>query len=146
MQDFPYNDILDLPHHVSRNHPQMSLRDRAAQFSPFAALDGHGDAIRETARQTEPRRELDEEERARLDALLRHLAARIGESPEVTIEHFVPDARKDGGAYVRTTGRLAAISSVSRRLTFADGTSISTDDITEIESPLLNESEGTDND
>ena len=139
MQDFPYNDILDLPHHVSRSHSQMSLRDRAAQFSPFAALDGHGDAIRETARQTEPRRELDEEERARLDALLRHLAAHIGESPEVTIEHFVPDARKDGGAYVRTTGRLASISSVSRRLTLADGTSISTDDITEIESPLNNE-------
>ena len=138
MQDFPYNDILDLPHHVSRNHPQMSMRDRAAQFSPFAALDGHGDAIRETARQTEPQRELDEEERARLDALLRHLAAHIGESPDVTIEHFVADARKDGGAYVRTTGRLATISSVSKRLTLADGTSISTDDITEIESPLFN--------
>ena len=134
----PYDDIIHLPHHVSRNHPQMSLHDRAAQFSPFAALDGHGDAIRETARQTEPRRELDEAERARLDALLRHLAAHIGESPEVSIEHFVADARKDGGAYVSTKGRLAAISSVSRKLTLADGTSISTDDITEIESPLFN--------
>ena len=142
MQDFPYNDILDLPHHVSRNHPQMSLRDRAAQFSPFAALDGHGDAIRETARQTEPRLELDEEERARLDTLLRHLAAHIGESPEVTIEHFVPDALKDGGAYVRTSGRLASISPVSRSLTLTDGTSISTDDITGIESPIFNTVDG----
>ena len=139
MQDFPYNDILDLPHHVSRNHPQMSMRDRAAQFSPFAALDGHGDAIRETARQTEPQRELDEEERARLDALLRHLAAHIGESPEVTIEHFVADALKDGGAYVRTTGQLVAISPASRTLMFADGTVINVNDITEIESPLFNE-------
>ena len=142
MQDFPYNDILDLPHHVSRNHPQMPLRDRAAQFSPFAALDGHGDAIRETARQTEPQRELDEEERARLDAVLRHLAAHIDERPEVTIEHFVADALKDGGAYVRTTGRLATISSVSKRLTLADGTSISTDDITGIESPIFNTVDG----
>ena len=142
MQDFPYKDILDLPHHVSRNHPQMSLRDRAAQFSPFAALDGHSDAIRETARQTEQRRELDDEERARLDALLRHLAAHIGEKPEVTIEHFVADAQKDGGAYVRTTGRLAAISPVSRKLTLADGTSISADNITEIESPIFNKMQG----
>ena len=142
MQDFPYNDILDLPHHVSRNHPQMSLRDRAAQFSPFAALDGHGDAIRETARQTELQRELDEEEQARLDALLRHLAAHIGENPEVTIEHFVPDALKDGGAYVRTSGRLVVISPMSRKLTLADGTSISTGDITEIESPIFNTVDG----
>ena len=134
MRDFPYNDILDLPHPVSRNHPQMSLRDRAAQFSPFAALDGHSDAIRETARWTDQRRELDDDERARLDGVLRHLAEHIGESPEVIIEHFVPDALKDGGAYVRTSGRLAAISPTFRRLTLADGTSISTDDITEIES------------
>lgn len=133
-----YSDIIHLPHHVSKVHPQMTMAQRAAQFSPFAALTGYGGAIDETARWTEERRELDEEERARLDALLRHLAAHIDERPEVTIEHFVADALKDGGAYVSTKGRLAAISSVSRRLTLADGMSISTDDITEIESPLFN--------
>ena len=134
---FPYEDIVNLPHHVSRNRPQLPLRDRAAQFAPFAALTGYGEAIDETARWTEQKRELDDEERMRLDALLRRLAMHIGESPEVTIEHFVADTLKDGGAYVRTSGRLATISPVSRRLTLDDGMSISLDDITEIESAIF---------
>ncbi|MGN0880128.1 MAG: hypothetical protein ACI4WT_11860 [Oligosphaeraceae bacterium] len=142
MQNFPYADILALPHHVSQNHPPMPLRDRAAQFSPFAALDGHGDAIRLTARHTEPRRALDEEGLTRLDTRLRLLATHIRECPEVIVEHFVPDAQKEGGAYVRTAGRLAAISPASRRLMLADGTSLSTDDITDIESPMLTTVDG----
>ena len=135
---FPYEDIVNLPHHVSRNRPQMPLRDRAAQFAPFAALTGYGEAIDETARWTEERREMDENERAVLDSRLRFLSTRLEEQPQVEIEHFVPDSRKTGGAYVRTEGRLAAIFPASRTLMFADGTSISTDDITEIESPLFN--------
>ena len=135
---FPYEDIVNLPHHVSRNRPQMPLRDRAAQFAPFAALTGYGEAIDETARWTEERREMDENERAVLDSRLRFLSTRLEEQPQVEIEHFVPDSRKDGGAYVRTEGRLTAISSSSRTLMLIDGTVINLDNITAIESPLFN--------
>ena len=136
--NFPYEDIVNLPHHVSRNHPQMPLRDRAAQFAPFAALTGYEEAIDETARWTEQRRELDENERAVLDSRLRLLSARLEEQPPVEIEHFVPDSRKNGGAYIRTAGRLASISSSARTLLLADGTVVKLDDITAIESPLFN--------
>ena len=129
---------MNLPHHVSRNRPQMPLRDRAAQFAPFAALTGYGEAIDETARWTEERREMDENERAVLDSRLRFLSTRLEEQPQVEIEHFVPDSRKTGGAYVRTMGRLAAISPASRTLMLIDGTVISLDNITAIESPLFN--------
>ena len=132
--NFPYEDIVNLPHHVSHTRPQMPLRDRAAQFAPFAALTGYGEAIDETARHTEERRELDENERAVLDNRLNFLAARLEQQPQVEIEHFVPDRRKDGGEYVRTTGRLAAISVSARTLVLADGTAIAIDDITAIES------------
>ena len=135
---FPYEDIMDLPHHVSRSRPQMPLHDRAAQFAPFAALTGYGKAIDETARWTEERREMDENERAVLDSRLHFLSTRLEEQPQVEIEHFVPDSRKTGGAYVRTMGRLAAISPASRTLMLIDGTVISLDNITAIESPLFN--------
>ena len=128
--EFPYEDIVDLPHYVSWNHPHMSLHDRAAQFAPFAALTGYDEGIGETARLTEERRELDEDERAVLDSRLRLLTLRLDEQPPVVIEHFVPDKRKAGGAYVKTRGRLAGVSSTSRTLILADGTAISFDDIT----------------
>ena len=132
-----YDDIINHPHHVSRNRPQMPLRDRAAQFAPFAALTGYGEAIDETARWTEERREMDENERAALDNRLRFLTMRLEEHPQVEIEHFVPDSRKAGGAYVRRSGRLAAISPAARTMTLADGTVINLDDIIAIESPLF---------
>ena len=135
---FPYEDIVNLPHHVSRNHPQMPLRDRAAQFAAFAALTGYGEAIDETARWTEERREWDENERAILDRRLRFLATRLEEQPQVEIEYFVPDSRKTGGAYVRTSGRLVSISTSARTLLLAEGTLIQLDDIVTSESPLFN--------
>jgi len=121
MTDFPYDDILDMPHHVSTRHPQMSMHDRAGQFSPFAALDGHGDILRETARLTEERLELDED------------ASRLAEHPAVTVEYFVPDARKAGGAYVRTMGRLKRISTATGTLDLEDGTRIALRDIIALE-------------
>ena len=89
-------DYIVLPHHVSQNHPQMSLRDRAAQFAPFAALTGYEAAVGETARQTAERRELDPQEAEELNCRLAALIARLPERPEVTIEYFVPDDRKSG--------------------------------------------------
>ncbi len=91
-----YDDIIHLPHHVSQNHPQMPLRERAAQFAPFAALTGYEAAVGETARQTTERRELDAQEAAELNRHLTELAARLPERPEVTVEYFVPDDRKAG--------------------------------------------------
>ena len=86
-----YDDIINLPHHVSANHPRMSMPDRAAQFAPFAALVGYDDAVAETARLTESRPELDEQEQRELNARLCELADHVQEHPEVRIRYFVPD-------------------------------------------------------
>ena len=95
----PYDDIINLPHPTSQRHPRMPIHDRAAIFSPFAALSGHGAAIAETARLTEQRIELDEDTRAELDRKQAVLLEHMDEQPEITITWFQPDERKDGGAY-----------------------------------------------
>ncbi|MBO7088645.1 MAG: hypothetical protein J6W70_01965 [Lentisphaeria bacterium] len=124
----PYDDIIRLPHHVSRNHPQMPLRDRAAQFAPFAALTGYEAAVGETARLTAERRELDAQEAEELNRRLTDLAARLKDRPEVTIEYFVPDERKSGGAYVTVTGVVRHISIAERLLVMEDGAVIPMDE------------------
>ena len=129
-----YDDILYLPHPTSRKHPRMSIQDRAAMFSPFAALSGHGAAIAETARLTDRRMELDEDTRAELDQKQAVLLEHIGGQPEVTVTWFQPDARKDGGAYGTVTGRLKKIDEVGRTLTLVDGTSIPLEDVVGLES------------
>ena len=125
----PSDDIIHLPHHVSQNHPQMPMLDRAAQFAPFAALTGYEAAVGETARLTSERRELDAQEAEELNRRLTDLAARLKDRPEVTIEYFVPDERKSGGAYVTVTGRVRHISVPERTLVMEDGTVIALDDI-----------------
>lgn len=125
----PYDDIIHLPHHVSQNHPQMPLRDRAAQFAPFSALTGYEAAVGETARLTAERRELDAQEAEELNHRLTDLAARLKDRPEVTIEYFVPDERKAGGAYITVTGVVRNISIAERLMILADGTAIPLDDI-----------------
>ena len=129
----PYDDIIRLPHHVSQNHPQMPMLDRAAQFAPFAALTGYEAAVGETARQTTERRELDAQEAAELNRRLTDLAARLKDRPEVTVEYFVPDERKAGGAYVSVTGVVRNISIAERLLVMEDGTVIPLDDIVSID-------------
>ena len=126
----PYDDIIRLPHHVSQNHPQMPLRERAAQFAPFAALTGYEAAVGETARLTAERRELDAQEAEELNRRLTDLAARLKDRPEVTIEYFVPDGRKSGGAYVTVNGRVRHISVPEKTLVMEDGTVIPMDDVT----------------
>ena len=127
-----YDDIIHLPHHVSQNHPQMPLRDRAAQFAPFAALTGYEAAVGETARQTTERRELDAQEAAALNRRLTDLAARLKDRPEVTIEYVVPDERKAGGAYVTVTGRVRNISVPERLLVMEDETVIPLEDVVSV--------------
>ena len=129
----PYDDIIRLPHHVSRKHPRMPMRDRAAQFAPFSALTDCGAALDETARITVPKRELDAQEADVLDRRLALLRARQEEHPSVTVEYFVPDARKEGGTYVAATGAVKRISAADRRLVMEDGRVISLDDIDSLE-------------
>ena len=113
-----YDDIIDLPHHVSLSRPHMERSDRAAQFSPFAALTGYESAVKETARLTEQRVELDENEREALDKKQAVLAARLGEQPEITVTYFVADERKEGGSYVTARGRVKKIQRYEGMLIF----------------------------
>ncbi len=128
----PYDDIIHLTHHVSQNHPQMPLRDRAAQFAPFAALTGYEAAVGETARLTTERRELDAQGAAELNRRLTDLAARLKDRPEVTIEYFVPDNRKAGGVYVTVAGRVRNISVSERLLVMEDGAAIPMEDVASV--------------
>ncbi|RHS87872.1 hypothetical protein [Clostridium sp. AM42-4] len=131
MTDFSkYEDMLYLKRPVSRNHPPMDLKDRAAQFSPFAALTGYGDAVKETARQTEQRRELDEYEKAALDEQLRELEAQLQNlengknqaAPRVTVTCFIPDEYKAGGAYRTFTAAVKKIDHDRRGIILQNGT------------------------
>lgn len=121
-----YDDIIDLPHHVSATRPQMSMLDRAAQFSPFAALTGYDDVIQETARLTDAQTELSEQEQDALNekiALLQKAleqGGKHGEKPLVTICYFIPDVRKSGGKYVTLAGRVKRIDTVQRTITLLD--------------------------
>ena len=123
------DDIIRLPHLVSQNHPQMPLRDRAAQFAPFAALTGYKAAVGETARLTAERRELDAQEAEELNRRFAALITRLPDRPEATVEYFVPDDRKAGGAYVTISGRVRHISFPERTLVMEDGTVIPLDDV-----------------
>ncbi len=127
-----YDDIIHLPHHVSQNYPQMSMHDRAAQFAPFAALTGYEAAVGETARLTSEKRELDAQEAEELNRRLAAIIARLPERPEASIEYFVPDDRKAGGAYVTVTGRVRHISVPEKTLVMEDGTVIPLDDVCQI--------------
>lgn len=119
-----YDDIIGLSHHVSKNHPRMPLSDRAAQFSPFAALTGHEDAIKETARLTEPFRQPDEQTKEQMDRCLRLLTEQITKMPEIEAVYFVPDEKKSGGSYLTCRGRVKKVDLYDRRLIFLDGTQI----------------------
>ncbi len=133
-----YDDIINLPHHVSTTHPHMTIAERAAQFSPFAALTGHGDAIRETARLTEDQIVLDEDMLVRLDEKLAELARLLGRGaqPEAAVTYFAPDERKEGGAYLTKRGRVKRVDLTERKVIFTDRTELKTENILDIEITL----------
>lgn len=135
----PYDDIINLPHPVSKKRPQMSPADRAAQFSPFAALTGYDAAVKETARITDQRVELDEHEIATLNDKLQSISRRIKEHPEVSITYFQPDAKKAGGAYVTATGAVKKILAYERIVVMADGTNIAIEEIIGIRGDIFTE-------
>lgn len=132
-----YDDIINLPHHVSKTRPQMSMVDRAAQFSPFAALTGYDAAIKETGRLTDEKVNLSEEEKEALDRKQQILMEWLGDHPALTITFFVPDEKKSGGAYTTKSGNLKKIDEFERVMLLTDGTKIPLDDVVEIESELF---------
>lgn len=133
----PYEDIINLPHHTSTSRPRMSAHDRAAQFSPFAALTGYSSAITETARLTNRRIELDESIKADLNDKLAILQDQLEEQPEVSITYFKPDLKKSGGAYITASGWVKKIDQYKRTVIMADATIITMDDIFEMEGELF---------
>lgn len=127
-----YDDIINLPHHISKKHPQMSLEARAAQFAPFAALTGYDDAVKEIARLTNERIDLDDEAKMMLDAKLQVIREQLLEKPLVIITYFVPDAKKDGGKYVTTNGNVKKIDDYKHLIILDNSLEIPIDEIIDI--------------
>lgn len=132
----PYDDIIHLPHHVSKRHPQMPLYNRAAQFAPFAALSGHDAAVGETARQTDEQHNLSQSERDRLDRKMSRLL-QSEDNLEVEITYFLPDKRKSGGQYRTVTGTIKKVDEIEGRLLLTDGTVIPLDSVSDIRSEVF---------
>ncbi len=136
----PYDDIIHLPHPTSKKHPRMSMEERAAQFSPFAALTGFGGVIQETGRLTDRRVELGESDRAELERTLNFLDSQEEEHPLVQVTYFLPDARKEGGSNVTVTGHLKRIDQVGGVLLLQESSPIPIRDMLHIEAiPFLSE-------
>ena len=145
MEKNPYADIIHLPHHKAVNRPHMSMHDRAAQFSPFAALSGFDGVIAETGRLTDRKIELSESEKVLLDQKLTLIddVIRDGYHPEITVEYFVADQKKDGGEYREYTGKVRQIDAVERAIVFlaengrSAGIKIAVDDVLRIYGKLV---------
>ena len=124
-----YEDIINLPHYVSKTHPPMSPLSRAAQFSPFAALTGYDEEIDETARLTDCKLSLSEEKQAQLNNILLYLNDNIKLMPEISVQYFIKDEKKEGGMYVTLTGTLRRIDFNNRILIFTDSSTVDFDDV-----------------
>ncbi len=131
-----YDDIIHLPHPVSKKHPRMSPLNRAAQFSPFAALTGHEDAIQETARLTDSYVDLEEDWKELLDEQLQQLKKNLAQRPACEVTYFQPDRKKDGGSYVTVRRNVKKIEEHSRRIVFTDGTDLPIEQIFSIRGDL----------
>ncbi len=119
-----YQDIINLPHHVSKSRPHMPMADRAAQFSPFAALSGYGAAVRETERLTDQRVELNEDEQQKISVRLALLRSCLQELPTVEFTYFIPDEKKTGGEYSTVTGIVKKMDEFQKVIIMMDGTKI----------------------
>lgn len=137
LRSHAYDDIIDLPNPTSRKHPRMSLYNRAAQFSPFAALTGYEAAIQETARLTTDKEELSEDAIAKLNEQLHQIREAIDAAPVVTITYFVPDGQKSGGAYRSYSGAVKKIDEYRCAMVMTDNTVIPIEQIREIRGELF---------
>lgn len=132
-----YDDIINLPHHVSKTHPHMSLADRAAQFSPFAALTGYEEAIKEAGRIVDEKIELSEEEKEEINRQLNYLNEHKKDNIQITITYFLKDMKKSGGSYRQITSNLKRLDEIEKTILLADNTILRIDDIRKIQSPLF---------
>lgn len=133
-----YDDIINLPHHELTTRQRMPIANRAASFSPFAALTGYDEAVKETARLTSERIEIDEGTKEVLNDKLRIAVEKADGEPEVAITYFVPDSKKSGGAYVTAKGVIKRIDEYERLVIFTDKSTIPIDDIYAIEGDIYN--------
>lgn len=136
-----YDDIINLPHHVSKTHPQMTMYQRAAQFAPFAALVGHDAMISETARLTDEEVEMEDEAVKILNRRMAYLNVRMQDHPVVTITYFIHDKKKTGGEYKSHTGMVRKIDEYDNSLTMSDGTVIPFISILDIDGEIFNDDE-----
>ncbi len=137
MPDSKYDAILHLPHHVSEKHPPIPMEERAAQFSPYAALTGFGAVINETRRLTDPRQILSEETLTQLNRQYQLLLEHLPERPKITVTYFQPDGRKEGGAYLTLTGRVKKVDAYEQRLVLEDGSVIAMENIMAMDGELF---------
>ena len=135
--DHRYDSIKKLPHYQSVTRPHMSLYDRAAQFSPFTALTGYDDAVKETARLTDTKAELDEYEKAAINERLNRIQDTFDVQPEVSITYFLPDKKKSGGAYITVTGCVKKVDEYEHVVVMRNGTKVPIDDIAEIDGEIF---------
>lgn len=135
--NFPYEDIVNLPPHISKKHPQPSMMDRAARFAPFAAITGYEEMVLEEARVTEEQIHLDEDAVALICEKINMIQEFIDEEPEVRITYFEPDKKKSGGAYITITGTPKRVDEYEQLLIMTDGKKIKFDSIYRLESDLF---------
>ena len=124
-----YDDIINLPRHVSDKHPHMSIHDRAAQFAPFAALTGHSEAVSETARYVDEKIDLGEDAIKEIQDALNYIQEHISQSPQVTITYFVADDRKRGGRYVTETVKIKYVDNLEQNIRFDNGVCVKFENI-----------------
>ena len=134
-----YEDIIHLQHPASANHPQMPIEDRAAQFSPFAALAGYEDIVSETVRATDEKTELDDDAKLRLSNKLKIVFDHLDENPVISVTYFLPDKRKSGGRYVTVDGAIKKYDDYEKIIYMTDGTVIRLDDLYEISAEIITE-------
>lgn len=133
-----YDDIINLPHHTSLKHPRMSIESRSAQFAPFSALSGYGDAIKETARLTDERIEIDDSLKEILNNKLQIIEENIFLNPNVTFTYYIPDSKKSGGKYVTHTYIVKKVDSINEIIITVDNQKIPMKEIIDISSDILN--------
>ena len=132
-----YDDIINLPHHVSKTRKPMPMINRAAQFAPFAALTGHDEAIAETARQTTPKQILSSDEQEILSKRLAYAIDHIGERPNLTFTYFIPDTLKDGGRYVTITGVIRKYDALEKTVVLETNEILLIDNILSISGEMI---------
>ena len=135
--DRQYDDIINLPHHISKKHPQMSLYARSAQFAPFAALTGYEEAVKETARETNERIDIEDELKSILDGKLQIILEQIKNHPEISITYFIADSKKNGGEYVTITGLVKKVDLYNQYIYLIDNTEIPINEIIDISGDIF---------